>query len=171
MNTNNILLSICIPTYNREKYLERLLESIVTQSWWSDRVEICIDDGPSTDNTQSLVERYQKQYSNIRYFRNDVAIGMMPAILESISFSQWTYTWLFWSDDAMAPDALEKTLTIIKKFSPTLVLSDRKVFISEDQVQSTSLVPELQYSLFHWFEDFFLWPLLVSIFFPVLYVI
>ena len=49
----------------------------------------------------------------------------------------------------MAPDALEKTLTIIKKFSPTLVLSDRKVFISEDQVQSTSLVPELQYSLFH----------------------
>ncbi|HCY21253.1 TPA: hypothetical protein DIC40_05395 [Patescibacteria group bacterium] len=71
------LLSICIPTYNREPYLKQLLDSIVSQKAFSETndVEIVIDDGPSKDNTQQLVKDYQNKYpGKIRYFRNDKAI-------------------------------------------------------------------------------------------------
>lgn len=84
------LLSICIPTYNRELYLKRLLDSIVSQKEFTDTddVEIVIDDGPSKDNTEELVKTYQEKYKGkIRYYRNEKAIGMCPAFLEAIEFS------------------------------------------------------------------------------------
>jgi abequosyltransferase len=58
------LLSICIPAYNREKYLKRLLDSIVSQREFldTDDVEIVVDDGPSIDNTETLVKSYIKKY-------------------------------------------------------------------------------------------------------------
>jgi abequosyltransferase len=58
------LLSICIPTYNREKYLRRLLDSIVFQKEFIDTndVEIVIADNASTDSTEELVNEYTKKY-------------------------------------------------------------------------------------------------------------
>jgi abequosyltransferase len=62
--TNIPLLSICIPTYNRETYLKRLLDSIVSQKEFTDTddIEILVDDGPSKDNTTDLVKGYQALY-------------------------------------------------------------------------------------------------------------
>jgi abequosyltransferase len=64
MTKKEPLLSICIPTYNREKYLKRLLDSIVCQKEFTDTddVEIVVDDGPSTDNTETMVKEYIKKY-------------------------------------------------------------------------------------------------------------
>lgn len=129
------LLSICIPTYNREFYLEQLLASIVSQKEFydTDDVEIVIDDGPSKDNTTALVKRYQESYpGKIRYFRNDVAIGMCPAFLEAIELSGGEYTWLFGSDDLMTSVALSATLDMIRKEKPGIILSDRHVFFDLD---------------------------------------
>lgn len=95
MNTKQFGLAICIPTYNREKSLSRLLSSIVTQEAFSDDVSIVINDGPSKDGTEQMVREYQKKYGNIFYSRNEVAVGMLPAILESIEMSNGEYTWLF----------------------------------------------------------------------------
>ena len=84
------ILSICIPTYNRENYLKKLLDSIVVQKDFieTNDVEIVINDGPSRDNTEELVREYQEKYKGkIRYFRNTIAVGMCPALLEVISFS------------------------------------------------------------------------------------
>ncbi len=72
-----------------------------------------------------MVAEFQKNYKNIYYSRNDVAVGMLPAILESIDMSTGQYTWLFGSDDFMQTDALEITLNTIKEQSPTLILSNR----------------------------------------------
>lgn len=68
---NKPLLSICIPTYNRKEYLEKCLNAIVKQKSFDDRVEIVISDNCSTDGTQKLCEKYQKDYSNIHYYRNE----------------------------------------------------------------------------------------------------
>ena len=146
-------LCITIPTYNREKYLQRLLESIVTQEWFTDEVSIIINDGPSKDNTTQMVADYQKKYQNITYTRNDIAVGMLPAILESIDISNGRYTRLFGSDDFMQEDALKITLDIIKDNSPTLILSNRTTFtrIDECDIQKTKNVKSLY---FNWFSDF-----------------
>ena len=87
------LLSICIPTYNRESHLKELLDGIVSQKWFSDEVEICIYDDPSSDNTESMVSTYIKKHNNIHYHRNTARVGMTAAFLFSILKCSWEYVW------------------------------------------------------------------------------
>ena len=68
--TSKPLLSICIPTYNRSKYLDQCLGALVNQERF-DEIEVVISDNCSTDDTESVGIRYQNDYPNIIYFRNE----------------------------------------------------------------------------------------------------
>lgn len=65
------LLSICIPTFNRAEYLRGILENIVTDPSFDERVEVVISDNASTDNTKAIGEEYAAGYDNIKYYRNE----------------------------------------------------------------------------------------------------
>lgn len=72
MNNEKPLLSICIPTYNRSKYLKKSLDSIVTQNeFLNGSVEIVISDNASTDDTKEVVTPYLEKYDNVYYSRNE----------------------------------------------------------------------------------------------------
>ena len=60
-----MLFSIIIPTYNREKFLPKAIESVINQS--HNNWELIIVDDGSTDNTKSLIEDYQKKENRIKY--------------------------------------------------------------------------------------------------------
>jgi len=65
MNFKNYpLVSIIVPTYNAQKYLELCLDSIVKQNYQKDKMEILIIDGGSTDNTLAIAKKYN---TNILY--------------------------------------------------------------------------------------------------------
>lgn len=73
-----VLLSICIPTYNRKNFLKDTIESIISQPEFlnSNDVNIVISDNSSTDGTKELVKDYCRIYGNkILYSRNDTNIG------------------------------------------------------------------------------------------------
>ena len=56
-------LSVIIPIYNAEKYIQRCLDSVIDQGL--DDIEIiCVDDG-STDNSFNILEKYEKENKNI----------------------------------------------------------------------------------------------------------
>ena len=145
------LLSICIPTYNREKQLDRLLKSIVSQEWFTDEVSVVIADWPSKDNTIELVRGYQKKYNNIKYHRNEENIWMTKALLEVIWYSDWKYTWLIWSDDQLAKFSLKQMTDVIKKENPKLLLSNLFPYKSHDQIDKN--VAKKGYTSFQWFEE------------------
>lgn len=131
----NPILSICISTYNREKCLKSLLDSIIVQEWFSDEIEICIYNDPSTDNTQSMVESYQKKYANIKYHRNEIRIGMIPSILNVAQMGIGEYVWLFSDDDIMHPTAIKTMLNVIKKETPWLILNKFLWFKDENDLK------------------------------------
>ena len=54
-NSPKLLLSICIPTYNRGKYLKSNLCSIYNQSFNDLLVEIIVSNNNSTDNTKEVI--------------------------------------------------------------------------------------------------------------------
>lgn len=60
-----IKITIIIPTYNMEKYIEKCMDSIIKQSLKEIEI-ICIDDG-STDKTEKIIRKFQKDYANILY--------------------------------------------------------------------------------------------------------
>ena len=109
---NNIQLSICIPTYNREKYLKEAIESITCQLDDSlvDKVEICISDNASTDNTKQLIENFQNQYKNITYFRQSQNMGADMNYLKVIEIAHGNYCWFLGSDDIVLPTSISKII-------------------------------------------------------------
>lgn len=65
------LLSICIPTYNRSVYLEKCLDSVVSQKeFYNGRVEVIISDNNSDDDTEFVGSKYASVYEDIKYFKN-----------------------------------------------------------------------------------------------------
>lgn len=67
----NILLSIIIPVYNGEKYLDTCLKSIFNVKVKSgfNFEAIIVDDG-STDNTAEIIQQYTKKFNNIKIITN-----------------------------------------------------------------------------------------------------
>ena len=66
-----ILLSICIPTYNRADILNNTLNSIISDIDFDYRIEIIISDNASTDHTYEICKKFTKTYSNIHYYKNN----------------------------------------------------------------------------------------------------
>lgn len=61
MNTNHPLVSLCIFTYNQEKFIEEALSGAVKQTY--DNLEIIVSDDCSTDNTFQIIQRFVDSYS------------------------------------------------------------------------------------------------------------
>ena len=66
------LVSVYIPTMNREELLSRAVESVLAQTYKN--VEIIIVDDGSSDGTPALLHEFSK-YENIKSFRNELSIG------------------------------------------------------------------------------------------------
>ena len=69
-----IYLSICIPTYNRSKYLSDTIDSIICQPEFieTEEVEIVICDNCSTDNTEIIIQGFVDRFpSKIKYYKNE----------------------------------------------------------------------------------------------------
>jgi glycosyltransferase involved in cell wall biosynthesis len=69
-------LSIGLPVYNGEPYLAESIEALLSQSY-SD-FELIISDNASTDGTADVCDRYRRQDSRIRYFRQPRNLGCAP---------------------------------------------------------------------------------------------
>ena len=61
----NMFFSVILPTYNREKFLPKAIESVINQS--HENWELIIVDDGSTDNTKKLVLGYKKIQKRIKY--------------------------------------------------------------------------------------------------------
>lgn len=72
-------LVIIIPTYNEEQYVGACLDSLVSNDYDKQRMEIVVVDGRSTDNTRNVVSEYCREYDFIRMIDNPKRIK--PAAL------------------------------------------------------------------------------------------
>jgi glycosyltransferase involved in cell wall biosynthesis len=66
----NILFSIISPIQNEEKYIEKCLDSLVSQDYDQNKYEILVIDGMSTDTTRTIVGEYAKKFKNIKLIDN-----------------------------------------------------------------------------------------------------
>lgn len=110
------LLSICIPTYNRSKYLEEALRNITSDPDFDSRVEIIISDNASTDHTQMVSEKYANQFNNIFYYRNDENIRDRNFYL-ALSRAHGKYVRLFNDTLRLKYGSLKTMLSIIEQSS------------------------------------------------------
>jgi Glycosyltransferases involved in cell wall biogenesis len=105
-------ISICIPTYNREAYLKQALDSIIRQLTpeTKGKIEICVSDNASADNTKKLIEEYKNLYPHITYFRSDINMGADRNYLKASEIANGKYCWFLGSDDIINAGALSSML-------------------------------------------------------------
>lgn len=103
----NILVSIIVPVYNSEKYLEECILSVINQTY-SNWELILIDDG-STDNSACICERYSEINKRIKTYHKSNE-GPFCARLFGVSKSMGDYCMFLDSDDTFYEDALESIL-------------------------------------------------------------
>ena len=97
-------ISIIVPVYNVEKYIDYCIKSILAQTF-EDFELILIDDG-STDNSYKICQAYSK-YNNIKLFKKENG-GVSSARNYGIDHASGKYITFIDSDDFVAPDYLEK---------------------------------------------------------------
>ena len=107
------LLSVCIATYNRAKFIGSTLESIVSQV--EDGVEILVVDGASPDNTEEVVRKYQQKCPQLRYVRLPVKGGVDQDYDRAVELAEGEYCWLFTDDDLLKPGAVSVILDAVRK--------------------------------------------------------
>lgn len=63
-------VSIIVPVYNEEKYIEKCIQSILNQDYPQESVEVIFIDGNSTDNTLIYLKKVCQDHKNFKYYQN-----------------------------------------------------------------------------------------------------
>ena len=111
----SLVLSVCIPTYNRSGYLSECLNSVLgTVVGHEHEVEIVISDNASTDDTGSIIRAFQEIYPWIRYYRSEKNMGGERNFRHVATLAAGENIWVFGDDDRMAPNAVLSVLESIR---------------------------------------------------------
>ena len=113
-------LSICIPTYNRIRFLKELLPSVLGQIDMGG-VELVVSDNASTDGTGDYLRTLN--HPCLRWWTNDSNIGGDRNFLKCVSEARGEYVWLFGDDDIMPNDAVGRVVEFLRKNKPALLVS------------------------------------------------
>lgn len=100
-------VSIIVPVYNVEKYLNRCLDSIIGQTY-NDIEIICVNDF-STDNSEKILMEYKNKYPDIlRVINNEKNIGLGKTREHALEYVNGEYIMFIDSDDYIKNDHVEK---------------------------------------------------------------
>jgi len=113
-------LSICIPTYNRVRYLTELLPTIISQAD-VEGVEVVVSDNASTDDTAEYLCTIN--HPCFRWWTNETNIGGDRNFLKCIAEARGEYVWLFGDDDIMPAGAVKKVTDFLRRYNPALLIS------------------------------------------------
>ena len=116
MNSKEILLSIIIPVYNVEKYIEKCLET--TTSCNSDNYEVIIINDGTKDNSMSIVDKFKKKHNDRITIINQENQGLSKTRNNGINEASGKYLWFIDSDDFLEEDSIQNILNEIKENNP-----------------------------------------------------
>lgn len=96
------MVSVIIPVYNVEKYLDECLQSIIAQDYMNLQI-ICVNDG-STDSSLAILEEYGRKYNNIEVYTKKNG-GLSSARNYGIEKAKGEYIFFLDSDDKLADNS------------------------------------------------------------------
>lgn len=115
-------LSIIIPVYNHEKYIEQAIRSMIKGLTYN--VEVIVVNDASTDNSINKVKQLQKEFSNIKILENDKNHGCAYSINRGLEIAQGLYIGINSSDDFVDEGYYQKMLDIAFKKDADVVCAN-----------------------------------------------
>lgn len=105
---NHPKISIVIPSYNKVKYIDRTLKSIVTQTY--SNFEVIIQDGGSTDGTLEIIKKYSNRYLKFIRYESKKDKGQLDAINKGLKKAKGDIVTFINADDEYTEGAFESVV-------------------------------------------------------------
>lgn len=115
------LVSVITPTYNSKDYIRDTIESVKNQTYTNWEMVI-VDDG-STDETISIINKYQEEDARIRLIKLERNQGAAIARNTAIQNANGRYIAFLDSDDRWLPEKLERQLSFMKDYGHAFTYS------------------------------------------------
>jgi glycosyltransferase involved in cell wall biosynthesis len=129
MNRDRPRVSIGMPVYNGERFLEEALDSLLAQTF--EDFELIVSDNASTDGTPEICTAYAAQDSRIRHYRNEQHLGAAENYNRVFGLSTGEYFKWAAHDDLCAPEYLERCVEVLDR-KPLVVLCYPKTVIIDE---------------------------------------
>lgn len=115
-NSNMPLVSVIVPSYNSEKYIERFLQSILNQTYES--IELIIVNDGSYDGTEKIIKNYknkldEKKIHLIYHYQENE--GQASALNKGLKFFSGKYLLCMDSDDEIMPEYIKECVLFLEQ--------------------------------------------------------
>lgn len=122
-------VTLCVPTYNGERYLPQALASIDAQTYQN--LDVVISDDASTDGTRALIEAFASRRGNVRVYAQAKNLGMTGNWDFCIAHARGAYVKFLFQDDVLAPTAVAALLERALETRSLLVACGREIVFEE----------------------------------------
>lgn len=131
-------LSVIVPVYNVERYVERCIKSILEQKLNSDdKLEIVIVNDGSKDKSMAVIKNMIEPYDNVLVVEQDNQ-GLSMARNAGLSKCSGDCIWFVDSDDYIQPDSVNQLLSVFKSNTEVDVISFHLNNIAEESNEITT---------------------------------
>lgn len=127
---NNLLVSVIIPCYNAEKYVESAVRSIMSQTYKS--LEIIVTDDCSTDGTFAILEKLAVEDSRIKLYKNETNLKIVKTLNKMVLLAKGKYIARMDADDISLPERIEKQVEFLEKKSDIAFCGTNAIIIDEN---------------------------------------
>lgn len=136
-------LSIIIPVYNSEKYLEKCLLSLLNQDTEIDYEIVCVNDG-SKDGSLQILERLKLEYGDRIIIFNQENGGISKARNQGIALANGEYVGFVDNDDTVSPRFVDSIMKMALKHQADLVQAGYQRVRTDGSVIYQDKVPEIK---------------------------
>jgi len=108
-HNHKLLVSICMPAYNVERFLHAALASVLAQTYQN--IEVILADDASTDRTAEVARSFADE--RLRYIRNEARLGGFQTMNKGIGLARGDLMAVYHSDDIYEPTIVEKEVAYL----------------------------------------------------------
>lgn len=138
-------LSIIVPIFQGEEYIENCINSISSQI--ENGIELVLIDDGSKDNSWISIMSYAEKYDWIKAIHHDNR-GVSYTRNQGIRNATGEYVWFVDVDDVILPNSIKEISTIIQEFSPDIIVFGYKSKLARKQLNEFDTVPTVKRGLY-----------------------
>lgn len=109
---DNPLVSVIIPCYNCERYVQQAVDSIINQTY--SNLEILLADDGSNDGTNAILKRIAITDSRIKVIENESNLGIVETLNKLVKLSNGNYIARMDADDFSFPQRIEREVSLLE---------------------------------------------------------
>lgn len=131
-------ISVIIPVYRVEEYLEECLQSVANQTF-QDFELILVDDG-SPDTCGEMCDAFARDHAHTRVIHQE-NMGLSGARNHGVKVAEGEYITFIDSDDCVVPEYLEYLMHLVEKFGADVSVARKTTFWDDEQVNIVNKEP------------------------------